>query len=92
MATQEMLLNEIEPEPEKENPRTIWRWVVAAIMALSALLVAGGLNIRARAKERVALGAETSRLAIVTVSANRPQPEPGSSDLEVPGTVQAYTD
>jgi len=92
MATQEMLLNEIELESKNQKPATIWRWVAAAILALSALLAAGGLNLRARAQERVALGTETARLAIVTVSASRPQPGPGSSDLEAPGTVQAYTD
>jgi 3-hydroxyisobutyrate dehydrogenase-like beta-hydroxyacid dehydrogenase len=90
MATQEMLLKEIEPEPKNEKPAAIWRWVVAAAIALGALIAAGGLNIRARAKETVALGTETARLAIVTVSASRPQPEPGSNDLEVVDIIISF--
>ena len=92
MATQEMILNEIEPEPEREKPRKAWGWAVAAAVAVAALATAGGLNIRARARESVALGSETAQLSVVTVSAARPQPEPGSSELEVPGSVQAFTE
>ncbi len=92
MATQEMPLNQMKRNPQEQKPRTVWGWVAAGVLALTALLAAGGLNLRARANEQVALRSETARLAIVTVSVSPPQPEPAANDLEVPGTVQAYTE
>ena len=38
------------------------------------------------------MSAETARLAVTTVSAGYPQPEPRSNELELPGSVQAYTE
>jgi RND family efflux transporter MFP subunit len=65
---------------------------VAALVVLVGLFAAGALSIKARAKEQVALSAETARLAETTVSIAFPQPEPHSNELELPGSVQAYTE
>jgi multidrug efflux system membrane fusion protein len=92
MATQEMPLNQIEQEPRSEPSGAIWHWAVAAAVLMIGLLVAGGLSLKARAKETVALGMETARLSMVTVAVGQPQPEPGASDLELPGSVQAFTE
>jgi RND family efflux transporter MFP subunit len=92
MATQEMPLNQIEQEPRSEPSGAIWHWAVAAAVLMIGLLVAGGLSLKARAKETVALGTETARLSMVTVAVGQPQPEPGVSDLELPGSVQAFTE
>jgi RND family efflux transporter MFP subunit len=92
MATMEMPLNQIEQDPRQPAPGSSWHWAVAAAIALSALSVAGMLSLKARAKETVALGSETARLSLVTVAVSQPQPEPGANDLELPGSVQAYTE
>ena len=92
MSTQEMTI--VEPEPETTNRKspTSRRWVVAALVAVVGLFAAGALSIKARAKEQVTLAADTARLAVTTVSAGYPQPEPRSNELELPGSVQAYTE
>ncbi len=92
MATQEMPLNQIEPESRTERPAAVWHWLMAAALALGALAMAGMWSLSARAKETAALGTETQQLSIVTVAVGQPQPEPGASDLELPGSVQAYTE
>jgi RND family efflux transporter MFP subunit len=66
--------------------------MVAALLAVLGLFAAGALSIKARAKEQVALSAETARLAVTTVSTGYPQPGPRSNELELPGSVQAYTE
>jgi len=66
--------------------------MMAALLAVLGLFAAGALSIKARAKEQTALSAETARLAVTTVSAGYPQPEPRSNELELPGSVQAYTE
>jgi multidrug efflux system membrane fusion protein len=91
MATQEIPLVELEPEIANSPAPTIRRWMVAALAVLG-LFAAGALSIKARAKEQTALSAETQRLAVTTVSAGLPQPEPRSNELELPGSVQAYTE
>jgi RND family efflux transporter MFP subunit len=68
------------------------RWIVAALVAVLGLSAAGVLSIKARAKEQIALSAETARLAVTTVSVAYPRPEPRSNELELPGSVQAYTE
>jgi membrane fusion protein, multidrug efflux system len=91
MATQEIPL--IKPEPEiNRQSHSVGRWMVAALVAVLSLAAAGALSIKARAKEQVALSAETARLAVTTVSAGYPRPEPRSNELELPGSVQAYTE
>jgi membrane fusion protein, multidrug efflux system len=92
MATQEIPL--VEPAPEIANTKAppVRRWMVAALIAVVGLFAAGALSIKARAKEQTALSAETARLAVTTVSAGYPQPEPRSNELELPGSVQAYTE
>jgi RND family efflux transporter MFP subunit len=96
MTTQEIPL--LEPELEREaeiltsQPPASRRWMMAALLALLGLFAAGALSIKARAKEQTALSAETARLAVITVSAGYPQPEPRSNELELPGSVQAYTE
>jgi multidrug efflux system membrane fusion protein len=90
MATQEIRLVELVPENTKAP--TARRWMVAALLAVFGLFAAGALSIKARAKEQTALSAETQRLAVTTVSAGFPQPEPRSNELELPGSVQAYTE
>ncbi len=92
MATQEIPLVELEPEIANSPAPTIRRWMVAALLAVLGLFAAGALSIKARAKEQTALSAETQRLAVTTVSAGLPQPEPRSNELELPGSVQAYTE
>jgi RND family efflux transporter MFP subunit len=96
MTTQEIPLLEPELEPEAEiltsQPPASRRWMMAALLALLGLFGAGALSIKARAKEQTALSAETARLAVITVSAGYPQPEPRSNELELPGSVQAYTE
>jgi multidrug efflux system membrane fusion protein len=84
----------LEPELEivsnpSAGPR---RWMVAALMAVLGLFAAGALSIKARAKEQVALSAETARLAVITIAAGYPKLEPVSNELELPGSVQAYTE
>ncbi len=92
MATQEIPV--LEPEPEVENKRApgAKQWMVVALVAILGLFAAGALSIKARAKEQVALSAETARLAVTTVSTGYPKPEPRSNELELPGSVQAYTE
>jgi multidrug efflux system membrane fusion protein len=92
MTTQQIPL--LEPELEivsnpSAGPR---RWMVAALMAVLGLFAAGALSIKARAKEQVALSAETARLAVITIAAGYPKLEPVSNELELPGSVQAYTE
>ncbi|HVN05496.1 MAG TPA: efflux RND transporter periplasmic adaptor subunit [Bryobacteraceae bacterium] len=92
MSTQETPL--LEPEPEIVNrPSSGTKpWLVAATLAILGLLAAGALSIKARAKEQAALSTETARLAVTTVATGFPKPEPRSNELELPGTVQAYTE
>jgi multidrug efflux system membrane fusion protein len=96
MTTQETPLLEPELEPEAEiltsQPPASRRWMMAALLAVLGLFAAGALSIKARAKEQTALSAETARLTVITVSAGYPQPEPRSNELELPGSVQAYTE
>jgi RND family efflux transporter MFP subunit len=92
MTTQQIPL--LEPELEivsspSAGPR---RWMVAALVAVLGLFAAGALSIKARAKEQVALSAETARLAVTTIAAGYPKLEPVSNELELPGSVQAYTE
>jgi RND family efflux transporter MFP subunit len=92
MATQEIPLVEQEPEIGNSPSPSARRWIVASLVAVLGLFAAGALSIKARAKEQVALSAETARLAVTTISAGYPQPEPRSNELELPGSVQAYTE
>lgn len=92
MATQEIPLVERQPEVANKPVPTARRWMVAALLAVLALFAAGALSLKARAKEQTALSAETARLAVTTISAAYPQPEPRSNELELPGSVQAYTE
>jgi len=92
MATQEIPLLEPEPEIANQPAPAPKRWIVAALVALLGLAGAGALSIKARAKEQTVLSAETRRLAVTTVSVGYPQPEPRSNELELPGSVQAYTE
>jgi membrane fusion protein, multidrug efflux system len=92
MATQEIPLAALEPEIANTPAPTTRRWVVAALVAVLGLFAAGALSIEARAKEQTALSAETQRLAVTTISTGYPQPEPRSNELELPGSVQAYTE
>src|SRR5580692_3198240 len=92
MSTQEMPIFEPEPEIATNPSPKNGRWIVAAVVAVVGLVAAGALSIKARAKEQVALSAETARLAMTAVSASYPQPGPRSNELELPGSVQAYTE
>jgi multidrug efflux system membrane fusion protein len=92
MATQEIPLVELEPEILSKPAPATRRWIVAALLAVLGLFAAGALSLKGRANERMALSTETGRLAEITVSAGYPQPEPRSSELELPGSVQAYTE
>src|ERR1039458_6748147 len=92
MTTQEIPLVELEPEIANTPAPIARRWMVAALLAVLGLFAAGALSIKARAKEQTALSGETARLAVTTVSAAFPQPEPRSNELELPGSVQAYTE
>jgi multidrug efflux system membrane fusion protein len=92
MSTQEIPLLEPELEIADSPSRSATRWIVAALVAVTGLFAAGALSVKARAKEQVTLSAETVRLAVTTISAGYPQPEPRSNELELPGSVQAYTE
>jgi len=92
MATQEIPLVGLAPEIANTESPAARRWIVAALVAVLGLFGAGALSIKARAKEQTVLTAETARLAVTTVSAGYPQPEPRSNELELPGSVQAYTE
>ena len=92
MSAQEMPILEPEPEIAKSQSHTATRWMVVALVAVVGLFAAGALSIKARAKEQVTLAVDTARLAVTTVSAGYPQPEPRSNELELPGSVQAYTE
>ena len=92
MATQEIPILEPELEIVNNPAPSARRWIVAALVAVLGLFAAGTLSIKARAKEQVALSAETARLAVTTISTGYPQPEPRSNELELPGSVQAYTE
>ena len=92
MSTQEIPLLEPELEIADSPSRSARRWIVAALVAVTGLFAAGALSVKARAKEQVTLSAETVRLAVTTISAGYPQPEPRSNELELPGSVQAYTE
>jgi RND family efflux transporter MFP subunit len=92
MATQEIPLLEQKPEIANSPSPSASRWIVVALVAVLGLFAAGALTIKARAKEQVALSAETARLAVTTISTGYPQPEPRSNELELPGSVQAYTE
>ncbi|MGC9952349.1 MAG: efflux RND transporter periplasmic adaptor subunit [Bryobacteraceae bacterium] len=92
MTTQEIPLVELEPGIVNTPAPIARRWMIAALLAVLGLFAAGALSIKARAKEQTALSGETARLAVTTVSAAFPQPEPRSNELELPGSVQAYTE
>jgi membrane fusion protein, multidrug efflux system len=92
MSTLQMPVLEQQPEIAKSQFPATRRWIVAALVAVVGLFAAGALSIKARAKEQVALSAETARLAVTTISAAHPKPEPRSNELELPGSVQAYTE
>lgn len=96
MSAQEIPILETEPESEPAPARSpshaARRWVFAAFLAVFGLFAVGALSIKARAKEQVALSTETERLAVTTVSAGLPRPEPRSNELELPGSVEAYTE
>jgi len=92
MTTQEMPVLETEPKITSSQSPTGTRWIVAALMVVTGLFAAGALSIKARAKEQLTLSAETARLAVTTISAGYPLPEPRSNELELPGSVQAYTE
>lgn len=92
MSTQEIPLFEPEPETSPKPSASAWRWAVAALVAVLGLAAAGALNMKARAKEQVALSTETAQLAVTTVATAYPRPEPRSNELELPGSVQAYTE
>jgi len=92
MSTQETPLLEPEPAIVKRTSGGTKPWLVAATLAILGLLAAGALSIKARAKEQAALSTETSRLAVTTVAIGFPKPEPRSNELELPGTVQAFTE
>src|ERR1039458_3934635 len=92
MSTQEIPLLEPELEIADSPSRSATRWIVAALVAVTGLFAAGALSVKARAKEQVTLSAETVRLAVTTISAGYPQPEPRSNELELPGSVQTYTE
>jgi RND family efflux transporter MFP subunit len=92
MSTQEIPLREPEPETAPKPSASGWRWAVAALVAVLGLAAAGALNMKARAREQVALSAETAQLAVTTVATAYPRPEPRSNELELPGSVQAYTE
>jgi membrane fusion protein, multidrug efflux system len=92
MSTLQMPVLEQQPEIATSQSHATRRWIVAALLAVVGLFAAGALSIKARAKEQVALSAETVRLAVTTISAAYPRPEPRSNELELPGSVQAYTE
>src|ERR1039458_3481803 len=92
MSTQEIPLLEPELEIADSPSPSATRWIVAALVAVTGVFAAGALSVKARAKEQVTLSAETVRLAVTTISAAYPQPEPRSNELELPGSVQAYTE
>jgi RND family efflux transporter MFP subunit len=92
MSAQEIPILETEPKIANNPSHTPRRWLVAALLAVIGLFAAGALSIKARAKERVALSTETASLAVTTVSAGYPLPEPRSNELELPGSVEAYTE
>jgi multidrug efflux system membrane fusion protein len=88
----EMPILETEPEIANRPSSTPRLWIVVALVVVIGLFAAGALSIKARAKEQAALSAETARLAETTVSVGYPQPGPRSNELELPGSVQAYTE
>ena len=92
MSTQETSLLESQAEDTHTQSHSAMRWIVAALVAVLGLSAAGVLSIKARAKEQIALSAETARLAVTTVSVAYPRPAPRSNELELPGSVQAYTE
>jgi membrane fusion protein, multidrug efflux system len=92
MTTQQMPILEPEMEIPSSPAPTARRWMAVALVAVLGLFAAGALSIKARAKEQTALAGETVRLAVTPVSAGFPQPEPRSNELELPGSVQAYTE
>jgi multidrug efflux system membrane fusion protein len=92
MSAQEIPLLDPEPAVAPRRSRAARHWMFAALLAVISLFAAGALSLKARAKEQSALFAETNRLAVTTVSAGYPQPEPRSNELELPGSVQAYTE
>ncbi|HVX67801.1 MAG TPA: efflux RND transporter periplasmic adaptor subunit [Bryobacteraceae bacterium] len=92
MSAQEIPLNEVGNAPRPQRSASTRGWVVAAVLLLAGLFLAGALNIKGRANERVALADETARLSVTTVAVGLPQPGPHTSELELPGTAQAYTE
>jgi RND family efflux transporter MFP subunit len=83
---------EIQP-PQVERSARSSRMRKAVVALAAALLVAGLVvrGVRARAKLDQAARAETDQLAVPSVSVTHAQPEPGSQEIVLPASVQAFT-
>ncbi len=66
-------------------------FVVFATIVI-VLVVIGALQVFRRHEEFQALAKNTETLAVPTVAIIHPNPQPGSEDLTLPGTLQAYVE
>ena len=72
---------EIVDKPSPKQPGVGWRRALLVVVGLAA---AGALSIKARAKEQVALSAETARLAVTTISPATRSPSRGRTNWSYP--------
>jgi RND family efflux transporter MFP subunit len=68
--------------------RTSLGFIIAAVIV--ALVAAGGISSRLRARQ--ALRKETDRLAVPAVTVTRPTPEPPAEEVVLPGNIEAFID
>jgi RND family efflux transporter MFP subunit len=72
--------------PLRSGKRLLWFLLIPVILATSSVVV-----VRARQKEKQQLGVTTKALEVQTVNVIHPQRGQASSDLTLPGMIQAFS-
>ena len=82
--------NDLIPRPEQERKRGFAAWVVIVLLVL--FVIAAVIGVILRASERHALAKETEALSVPTVVVVHPKVEAAQQVLELPSTLQAFTE
>src|SRR5579862_594383 len=85
------MTDEKQPTEQKEQQPKSHLFSILIFLAI-VLAIAGGITLIARRSQEKALAQETEKLAIPTVAVFHPMVEPGSEDLVLPSTMQAYVE
>ncbi len=82
----ELAGSEKAPDPQRSGKRLLWFLLVPAVLVTSAFV-----GTKARQKTSQQLNATTKALEIQTVNVIHPQRGKASSDLTLPGMIQAFS-